>query len=51
MLFLGFAINAAYILWKSYLWIRKPGLINMKLFVEQKGTKRKILPIDYVPSP
>lgn len=50
LLAIGGILNGSYIVWKTYLWIRKPGIIDMKLFIQQKGTTNK-LPVDYVPAP
>lgn len=51
ILSVGAALNGTYIIWKTYLWIKKPGIIDMKLFVQQKGTTQKFVPVDYIPPP
>lgn len=51
ILFVNILVNGSYIIWKTLLWLKKPGIINMRMFVEQKGTRKKSLPVDYVPAP
>lgn len=37
MLTLNFLINFSFIVWKLIVWIKKPGIVDMKLFIQQKG--------------
>lgn len=42
VLILSFLINFPFILWKTYLWIRTNGIIDMKMLLEQKiGTMKE----------
>lgn len=50
ILIVGAFMNGTYIIWKTMQWFKKPGEIDMKLFVLQKGTLKKPVGIDYVPN-
>ena len=41
LLIIDFCINFPFVAWKLVLWVKKRGIIDMRLFVEQKAPKNK----------
>lgn len=41
LLILDWLINFPYIAWSLILWLKRPGIVDIRLYVQQKGTDKR----------
>ena len=41
LLILNWLINFPYIAWSLILWLKRPGIVDIRLYVQQKGTDKR----------